>query len=120
MNGISATSKVDIETMSRGRHWFWRTNPHWWIISSIMGLAGVLVGVYLFAVEPRTPAPWLATAAGLYFLLRYWIAGIQFRRALRKHPQFNQTLNWVFSDDRLKLETEHSSLSSDWTLYFKT
>jgi hypothetical protein len=45
---------------------------------------------------------------------------LQFRRALKKHPQFNQTLNWVFNEDGLKLETEHSSLSADWRLYLKT
>jgi hypothetical protein len=106
--------------MSRGRYWFWRTNPRWWIISFIMGTAGILVGIYLFAVEPRTPVPWLATAAGLYFLLRYWLSGIQFRRTLRKHPQFNTTLNWTFDEEGLQVENEYGTSNSKWSAYLQT
>ena len=120
MNSISATSKFDIETMSRGRYWFWRTNTHWWIISLVLGTGGILLGLYLFIKVPNSPAPVVVILAGLYFILRYWITGLQFRRALKKHPQFNDTLNWVFNEEGLKLETEHSSLSADWKLYLKT
>ena len=120
MNACSATSKFDIETMSRGRYWYWRTNTRWWVISLILGIGGVLLGLYLFIKIPNSASPVAVTLAGLYFILRYWISGIQFRRLLKKHPQFNNTLNWVFNEDRLKLETEHSSLSADWSLYLKT
>jgi hypothetical protein len=120
MNGCTATSRFDIETMSRGRYWFWRTNPRWWAISSIMGIMGVLVGTYLFVVEPRTPAPWLSMAAGFYFLLRYWISGFHFRRTLKKHPQFNSILNWTFDDEGLRVENEYGVTTSKWNAFLRT
>ena len=85
-----------------------------------MGIAGVLVGIYLFVIEPKTPVPWLATAAGLYFLLRYWVSGFQFRRSLKKHPQFNSTLSWVFDEDGVEVENEHGTSKSKWSAFLKT
>ncbi len=106
--------------MSVGRYWFWRTNPHWWIISFAFGIAGLVLGLYLFNKVPHSPAPVVVVLAGLYFILRYWITGLAFRRTLKKHPQFNNTLNWTFNDNGLELQSEHATLKCDWNLYLKT
>lgn len=106
--------------MSRGRYWFWRTNPHWWIISLAIGIGGVVFGLFLLTNVREPAAPVAMMIAGSYFILRYWITGLAFRRAMKKHPQFNNTLNWTFTDNGLELQSEHATLKCDWHLYLKT
>ena len=106
--------------MSRGRYWYWRTNPVGWIILPSVGIASILFGLYSFIRVHGRPGPVILIVGGLYFVLRYWISSFQFRRALKKHPQYKSSLKWIFNEDGLELVSEQAHLKSSWSAYLKT
>lgn len=121
MNIVNAEAKFDVPTMSQGRKWRWRTNKITAIGLPVIGSAFVAFGLYcVIHLSLFTGSVFLLFVFGIYLILKHWIYAWQFSRALRKHPQYNDTLKWTFSNEGFQVDSEHGSAKGTWNLFIKT
>ena len=112
----TALYQFDEIAVSRGRYWHWFKTPWLCWLLPVVGLFFIAVSIIILASEEDVmPTPWVLFGVGIYFVLRYWIMGIRFRREVRKSPQYGKMIAWTFSEEGFTAQTEGVEIKSKWS-----